>query len=119
DRWTVRHRHLLTSIEATDARLTNELVRRGVAVTGRGVDAFAAYVDGCADRARLAAEASRRPDLERELVARTAAERAVSDARDRCARAAESLRAVAKRCAISIPSTGESTADGDRLVAAL
>ncbi len=117
ERWTVRHRHLLTACSATEARLAAELERRGVTVSGRASDAAAGYLTSCADRTRIAAEAARRADFERELAAREAAEQAVADARERRRRAEQTLQDVAARCGAAAACTRPE--DAETIAAAL
>lgn len=99
-RWRQQESELVAREESAASTLAAALQRRGVAIGGDVEDAARSYLQACEERARIAAQAARRGDLERQLAAREAAENAQLAAREAHAHAAAELRDSARRCGL-------------------
>lgn len=81
---------------AAEAALRSALMERGMVEAGDLEAAVDGYRAACAERAQVAQQASRRPDLERELAGRREAEAAFTAAAGRHQQAAEALLGAAR-----------------------
>jgi exonuclease SbcC len=98
--WTKSQSELAEEFRAAEEQLTAVLRSRGIEANGNVLAATRGYESSCAERARIAAEAGKRPGLEAQLADREAAERAANEAATRRQEAEEKLRAVATECAV-------------------
>jgi hypothetical protein len=98
ERWDARSNALDESLHQAQESLVKALSRRVHAVSGVLDEAVEQYVLACERRRRLAEQAARRPDLQRQLVNREEAERAREDAVTRRANAEKLLRQAAGAC---------------------
>ena len=101
-RWESESQREARTLAQAESGLLRALADRGVAVGATSTeDAFSAYERACAERAEQAARAARRPEVERALAAREAADR---DAADVLAQRESALDAL--RAAVSVASVG-------------
>ncbi|MEE9280401.1 MAG: AAA family ATPase [Myxococcota bacterium] len=103
DEWSERNEELRTALSTAEDRLSAALRGRGVALED-GADlrvAFDRYRSQCVERDRLATQAARRGDLERELRTREQAERSAAEAERRVRAIEAQLREAAARTGVS------------------
>lgn len=93
--WEQRGRALAASRSRALEILSAELARRGASAAPDPRSAAAAYLRGCEERAEIAAAASGRESLERELAARRAAEQTGREAAAAARAAEDAVRAAA------------------------
>jgi uncharacterized protein YhaN len=96
ERWTEHRRNLSDRVVAAGKGLAGALQSRGVPAGDNVAISLKTYLSACAERARVAASARLRGELERELAAKQASEEAWKRATD----AERSLREVAANCSI-------------------
>ncbi len=99
--WIARQEALRGSADAAEQDLAGTLRARGAAVEGGADEAFSRYAASCSSRACVAAQASRRGDLEKGLADREAAERAAAESAARLRAAREALDRAAARCGVA------------------
>jgi len=94
-RWVDRRTNLDAEVQANAGRLTEALAARGARPAESATAAYAAYHAECSQRQALAAQAARRPDLERLLADRVVSEATAAEALARRERAEQQLRETA------------------------
>jgi uncharacterized protein YhaN len=100
ERWKTREHQLTVESGQARSHLVVELSARGVTAGKNAPEALEAYEQDCGSRAAVAAEAARRPDLQRRIADRHTAEAVAADARRRRQQVEEELRALANRCGV-------------------
>lgn len=96
--WASGQRERTERLGAAENRLADALGQRGISITEDVAASLAIYEKECAERASVAIEAARRPDLETQLSTLLAAEAAAEAIRQRRQSAQERLRRTANAC---------------------
>lgn len=115
DRWTEQRIQHQARLDQALAALDSLLVQSGLLTDGDPVAAYRRYADDCQARAEQARKAARRPELERQLELRLAADAVAAEVLQRRTGAERRLREVAANCRIPAADSD----DDESIVAAL
>ncbi len=99
--WEANHVSLREKRDQAEHRMRGALTARRGSSEGAVMAGFAAYLRECGERDKQARGAARRPDLERQMRAREAAEDGAAADHRRCEQAEAELREVASRCEVA------------------